>query len=81
MPKSQGDSSAGRIMSIDAYRGFVMLAMASGGFGFSQLIKPENLQKLSESGTSWIPLWLLRTLAYQFDHVAWAGCGFWALTL
>ena len=79
MPKSQGDSSAGRIMSIDAYRGFVMLAMASGGFGFSQLIKPENLQKLSESGTSWIPLWLLRTLAYQFDHVAWAGCGFWDL--
>ena len=79
MPKNQEGSSANRVMSIDAYRGFVMLAMASSGFGFSQLVKPENLHKLSESGTNWIPLWLLNILAYQFDHVAWAGCGFWDL--
>ena len=79
MSKSQGDSSADRVMSIDAFRGFVMLAMASSGFGFSVLAKPENLQKLTESGGAWIPHWLLKTLAYQFDHVAWTGCSFWDL--
>lgn len=79
MSKSQGDVSGNRIMSIDAYRGFVMLAMASSGFGFSELAKPKNLQKLTESGVTWIPEWLLKTLAYQFDHVAWTGCGFWDL--
>ena len=79
MSKSQVDSSANRLMSIDAYRGFVMLAMASSGFGFSVLAKPENLQKLAESGGGWIPHWLLKLLAYQFDHVAWSGCSFWDL--
>ncbi len=79
MSKSQGDVSGNRVMSIDAYRGFVMLAMASSGFGFSELAKPKNLQKLTDSGVTWIPEWLLRTLAYQFDHVVWTGCGFWDL--
>ena len=79
MSKSQVESSGNRVMSIDAYRGFVMLAMASSGFGFSALAKPENLQKLADSGSNPFPNWLLKTLAYQFDHVAWAGCGFWDL--
>ena len=43
MSKSQGDSSGNRVMSIDAYRGFVMLAMASSAFGFSGLAKPREL--------------------------------------
>lgn len=79
MSKSQGDVSGNRVMSIDAYRGFVMLAMASSGFGFSVLAKPENLQKLTEAGSTWIPHGLLKILAYQFDHVAWTGCSFWDL--
>src|SRR5262245_7559832 len=78
MSKSQGDVSGNRIMSIDAYRGFVMLAMASSGFGFSALAKPENVEKLEKAGFH-IPSWLLQTLAYQFDHVVWTGCGFWDL--
>jgi heparan-alpha-glucosaminide N-acetyltransferase len=78
MSKSQGDVSGNRVMSIDAYRGFVMLAMASSGFGFSALAKPESVQKLADAGIQ-IPSWLLQTLAYQFDHVAWTGCGFWDL--
>ncbi|MFM9965984.1 MAG: acyltransferase family protein, partial [Planctomycetaceae bacterium] len=78
MPNPQSDTSANRLMSIDAYRGFVMLAMAASGFGFSVLAKPENMQKIAESGVP-IPTWLLRMLAYQFDHVAWTGCGFWDL--
>ena len=56
-------------MSIDAYRGFVMLAMASSGFGFSMLAKPENLQKLRDSKLNYLPEGLWKFLAYQFDHV------------
>ena len=78
MSRSQGDVSGDRVMSIDAYRGFVMLAMASSGFGFATLAKPESVQKLADAGFQ-IPSWLLQTLAYQFDHVAWTGCGFWDL--
>ena len=79
MSKSQGDVSGNRVMSIDAYRGFVMLAMASSAFGFSTLAKSENLQKLNESGANPFPDWLLKGLGYQFDHVAWTGCSFWDL--
>jgi predicted acyltransferase len=78
MSNSQGDVSGSRVLSIDAYRGFVMLAMASSGFGFSALAKPENVQKLADAGMT-LPSWLLNTLAYQFDHVEWTGCGFWDL--
>src|SRR6059058_3307648 len=57
----------GRLASLDAYRGFVMLAMASGGLGLAKVAKhfPES------------PLW--GRLAYQVDHVAWRGCSFWDL--
>lgn len=79
MSKSQGDVSGNRVMSIDAYRGFVMLAMASSAFGFTALAKPDNLQRLDESGVNPFPDWLLQGLGYQFDHVAWTGCSFWDL--
>src|SRR4249920_3964697 len=59
-----------RLASLDAFRGFIMLAMASGGFGLSKIAKSE-----SEAATS--GFWPV--LAYQFDHVAWTGCGFWDL--
>jgi predicted acyltransferase len=55
-----------RLTSIDAYRGFVMLAMASAGFGF-----PEVAKTLTDS---WWP-----TIARQFQHVAWTGCSCWDL--
>src|SRR5262245_26231527 len=56
-----------RILAVDAYRGFVMLAMVSGGLGFTEVVKayPES--------TFW------RALAHQFSHVAWGGCTFWDL--
>lgn len=60
-------------MSLDAYRGFIMLVMASGGFGFPQVV-----QKLAETRST-AGLW--DTLAYQFDHVKWTGCSFWDLIL
>lgn len=60
-----------RLVSLDAYRGFIMLAMASGGLAFSVMARrPEA--RFQESS-----LW--KFLAYQFDHVEWTGCGFWDL--
>jgi len=56
-----------RLLSLDAYRGFIMLVMASEGFGFPQVAK-----KLPESAT-----W--QRLGYHFSHVQWLGCAFWDL--
>jgi predicted acyltransferase len=56
-----------RLVSLDAYRGFIMLAMASGGFALPRVAHdfPDN------------PFWAF--LASQADHVAWVGCSFWDL--
>src|ERR1700722_9083743 len=56
-----------RLVSLDAYRGFIMLVMASGGLGFVAMHK-----KFPDSG-----LWSF--LGFQFDHVEWTGCAFWDL--
>jgi predicted acyltransferase len=52
-----------RLVSVDAYRGFVMLAMVSGGLGMQKLL--------------FDPTW--GRLADQFEHRAWTGCTFWDL--
>jgi heparan-alpha-glucosaminide N-acetyltransferase len=57
-----------RLTSLDAYRGFIMLAMASSGLAIPTVAKsfPDN------------PVW--RFFAFHSDHVAWEGCGgFWDL--
>jgi predicted acyltransferase len=56
-----------RLISLDAYRGFIMLAMASSGLGLVRVAQ-------SFPGD---PVW--KFLAYQSDHVAWIGCAFWDL--
>ena len=60
-------ASPRRLMSLDAYRGFIMLAMLSGGFGFLEIAHrfPSN--------AAWA------FLASQFNHALWAGCKFWDL--
>ncbi|MBI1315154.1 DUF1624 domain-containing protein [bacterium] len=69
-----------RLMSIDAYRGFVMLAMASGGLALSQVAGNPTVAGQFD-GTSWESAWhfLWQTLSYQSSHVAWTGCSFWDL--
>lgn len=54
-----------RLVSLDAFRGFTMLAMASSGLGFRQLAKnnPEN---------EW-----LQSLSFQLSHVEWQGWAAW----
>ena len=61
-----------RLVSLDAYRGFVMLAMVSHSFGL-----PKVARELTERGDQQAAFW--QTLAYQFDHVPWPGCVFWDL--
>ena len=80
MTKSSTSSTPNRVISIDAYRGFVMLAMASSGFGLAALAKnPEVLKQFDGPGVNQLIRWLQQILGYQFDHVAWSGCGFWDL--
>ena len=64
------DSDGARLRSIDAYRGFVMLAMVSGG------IATFGAHPDSDAGEFSIPLELL---LQQFDHVQWRGSVFWDL--
>ncbi len=53
----------GRLVSLDAYRGFIMLLLISHGFGFAAL--------RHYPGWEW--------LAAQVEHAAWTGVTFWDL--
>jgi predicted acyltransferase len=50
-----------RCLALDAYRGFIMLVLASHGFGFSEL----------QGDPTW------GRIAHWFDHVPWEGGVFW----
>jgi predicted acyltransferase len=58
-------AGADRLASLDAYRGFIMLAMITGGLGLASVAKQFPHSEL----------W--RTLRFHSDHAAWIGGGFW----
>lgn len=65
-----------RLVSLDAWRGFVMLVLVSGtytnfteGFGFVEIARSHP------DSAAW------RFLAIQFSHAPWSGCTFWDLIL
>lgn len=62
-PALADQGKVGRLVSLDAYRGFIMLLLVSGGFGLGVL--------QAFPGWEW--------LAEQVDHAAWEGCTFWDL--
>jgi predicted acyltransferase len=63
-----------RLMSLDAYRGFIMLAMASGGLAIPGVVRA----MAAKSPTGEVPgIW--QFLAFHTDHVTWTGCSFWDL--
>ena len=62
-PPKFPEASSGRLVSLDAFRGFIMLLLVSNGFGLGVL---EH-----HAGWSW--------LAKQVDHAEWEGCTFWDL--
>src|SRR5437667_4021952 len=64
---SAGERLPPRLVSLDAYRGAIMLLMASSGFGIPQMAK--NFPDSS--------VW--RFLGDEFDHTAWTGCTLWDL--
>jgi heparan-alpha-glucosaminide N-acetyltransferase len=55
-----------RLLSLDAFRGFIMLLMASGGFGIAQMAAkhPDSIWEF---------------ISPQFAHQAWQGCSLWDL--
>ncbi|MHB8952638.1 MAG: acyltransferase family protein [Pirellulaceae bacterium] len=75
------DIKQGRLFSLDAYRGFVMLVLAASGFGILQLsqLPPEApvWQKLDYD--TW------QRIGFNFDHTVWRsdfdwiGVSFWDL--
>src|SRR5579872_3824341 len=66
-PTRTATEKAPRLVSLDAYRGFAMLLMASDGF---------NIWRIAEQnpGSSF---W--QFLKYQTEHVDWRGCSLWDL--
>ena len=67
---------AERLVSLDAYRGLVMVLMVSAGLGIGRVVKnfaaTPGYEQRAES-----PVW--KVLAYQTDHAAWVGCTLWDL--
>lgn len=60
--RQESDFPTDRLMSIDAYRGFVMLLMAA------ELLRFSELHEAFPASSFWA------FLAYQQSHVDWAGC-------
>lgn len=67
MSELDAATPSNRLVSLDAYRGFVMLAMASGGLGLLKVAEQFPDSRLWDN------------IAYQVDHAAWRGCSFWDL--
>jgi len=57
-------SAAPRYLALDAYRGFIMLVLVSGGFGFAELARRNPA---------------FTGLAGQFEHKPWEWIAFWDL--
>src|ERR1039458_1279003 len=53
-----------RYLALDAYRGFIMVVLVSGGFGLAELAKPRPA---------------FTGIANQFDHMPWEWIAFWDL--
>ncbi len=64
---------ATRLLSLDAYRGFIMICLAFHGFGLAKMAE-FHLKTTPESG-----FW--NFLRAQWEHGEWAGWGFWDLIM
>jgi heparan-alpha-glucosaminide N-acetyltransferase len=75
------DEGIGRLISLDAYRGFIMLMLAAGGFGIARFAAlPEDAPVWQQQDRQ---TW--EALAFHFDHPQWVskfglmGVSFWDL--
>src|SRR5690606_11931742 len=71
----------GRLVPLDAYRGFIMLMLAASGFGIARFAQlPEDAPVWQEQNRQ---TW--QTIAFHFDHPQWEsrfglmGVSFWDL--
>jgi heparan-alpha-glucosaminide N-acetyltransferase len=67
------DDKPQRLMSLDVYRGFVMLLMASSGLRLASVAASVR----GVDGTWQSLIW--DSIAYQTSHVVWTGCSLWDL--
>ena len=67
----KGEFVKQRLLSLDAYRGLIMVTLAFNGFGLAGTAA-NHLKQTPESS-----FWKL--IAYNFEHVEWIGCGYWDL--
>src|SRR5436305_547267 len=67
LPSARPPAVPERLISLDAYRGFVMLLMISAGLYIGRVAKnfPESA------------VW--QFFGYQTDHAVWRGCTLWDL--
>lgn len=65
--------NSSRLLSLDAYRGFIMVCLSFSGFGIAKMAEL-RLKEQPDSG--W---W--RFLHAQWEHGEWAGWGFWDLIM
>lgn len=82
MSQSAARPKPKRLVSLDAYRGFVMLAMASSGFALHNTWDTHHEAIVAKfADTRYANIWERgwETLSYQFSHVEWTGCSFWDL--
>lgn len=81
MSQSAKVEKAQRLVSLDAYRGFVMLLMASSGFAVSRVYSKFPTVADRFDGTQWEAAWesTWKILSYQLSHVEWTGCTLWDL--
>ncbi|MBN8626689.1 MAG: hypothetical protein J0M17_14465 [Planctomycetes bacterium] len=66
----------GRLTSLDAFRGFIMLMMASAGFGLTKVVQRLNDGGVAQDGVEYRTV---EFFAKQFEHVIWTGGVFWDL--
>jgi heparan-alpha-glucosaminide N-acetyltransferase len=64
--RAMNPTTTNRLLSLDAFRGFIMLLMASSGLGIAQMAA-------AHPGTFW------EVIKPQFEHKAWQGCSLWDL--
>lgn len=60
-----------RLLSLDAYRGLIMISLAFVGFGLADTAN--NYLEENPDSTFW------QGVQYQFSHAQWVGCSYWDL--
>lgn len=71
MEPSSSQPAPQRLLSLDTYRGLIMISLAFTGFGLAATAKL-HLEQDPES-----QIW--HDVYYQFEHTEWTGCSYWDL--